>query len=66
MTDTLKPVAKAIAGFLAPIVLALLAALLEWIGLDIPVDPSLVETLTVSVVSAVLVYLTRNTPKPTS
>jgi hypothetical protein len=60
MPDTLKPVAKAVAAFLAPIILALVAAAGERVGIDLPVDVGVVETLIVSAISAAAVYLTRN------
>jgi hypothetical protein len=60
MSDALKPVAKAAAAFLAPIILALIAALGERIGIELPVDVGVVETLIVSAISAAAVYFTRN------
>jgi hypothetical protein len=62
MPDTLKPVAKAVAAFLAPIILALVAAAGERIGIELPVDVGVVETLIVSAISAAAVYATRNRP----
>ena len=41
----MKSVQKAITAALVPIVLALLAQLVQAIGVDIPVDPSAVESI---------------------
>lgn len=60
MTDALKPYAKAIAAFLTPIVLALLIAAAEAVGVDVPIDPTAVETVVTALVSTLLVYLVRN------
>ena len=62
MSDALKPFAKAIAAFLTPIVLALIAWGLDAAGVDIPVEPTAVETVVTSIVSTLLVYLVRNQP----
>jgi hypothetical protein len=58
--EAIKPVQKAIVALLTPIVLALLARFVEWAGPDIPVDPTLVETLVASAVSALFVWLVPN------
>ncbi len=56
----MKQIQKAITAALVPIVLALLAQLVQAIGVDIPVDPSAVEALVGAVVSAVFVWLVPN------
>lgn len=58
----MKQIQKAITAALVPIVLALLAQLVQAIGVDIPVDPSAVEALVGAVVSAVFVWLVPNQP----
>lgn len=60
MPTPLQPVAKAIVAFLVPIVLALIARLLDAAGVDVPVDPGAVETIVASAVTAIAVYATRN------
>lgn len=60
MPDSLKPFAKAIAGFLAPIVVALLVKMLNAAGVETTVDPDFVQTVVLAVVSGGLVFLTRN------
>jgi len=62
MNATLQSVAKAIAAFLTPIVLAILAGVVESAGLNVAFDPSVVETLIVSVLTAVSVWYVRNRP----
>lgn len=64
MLESLKPVAKAVAGFLTPLVVAFVAGLLDRAGMDVPVDPGWVETFIVSALTALTVWATRNTPKP--
>jgi ABC-type uncharacterized transport system permease subunit len=64
MSDALKPYAKAVAGLLTPIVLALLAKLAKWVGVDVEFDPTVVGTAVTALVTGVLVYLVRNRPKP--
>jgi len=64
MSDQIKIAAKAVAALLAPILVAVLAGLLERAGIDVPVDPTVVETATVSVIGAVAVYVTRNRSEP--
>lgn len=60
MPDALKPIAKAIVAFLVPITVALAAKLLDQAGVDVPVDPGVVETLVTSAVTAIAVWATRN------
>lgn len=60
LPDTLKPIAKAVAAFLVPIILALLAKAIEAAGIDVKVDPGLVETLVTAAVTAIAVWATRN------
>lgn len=60
MPDALKPVAKAIAAFLVPIIVAVVARVLDNAGVDVPVDPGVVETLVMSALTAIAVWATRN------
>ena len=57
-------IAKAIAAFLMPIIAALLAWLLEATGINVPFDPSWVETVVLSVVTSVAVWWKPNSDKP--
>lgn len=65
MSDTLKPIAKAIAALIVPFVIAGLDELAEKAGINIPVEASLVDTVVVAAVSAVVVWVVRNQPKTT-
>lgn len=58
----MKQIQKAITAALVPIVLALLAKLIDAVGVDIPVEPSAVEALVGALVSAVFVWLIPNQP----
>lgn len=58
----IQSVQKAITAALVPIVLALLAQLIEAIGVDIPVEPTAIEAIVAAVVSAVFVWLVPNNP----
>jgi hypothetical protein len=62
MPDSLKPVAKAVAAFLAPIVLALVVKGLDAIGADLNVEVGAVETIITSILTTVAVYATSNKP----
>lgn len=57
----IQSVQKAITAAAVPIVLALLAQLIDAIGVDIPVEPSVVETIVAAAVSAFFVWLVPNT-----
>lgn len=63
MSERIPQIAKAITAALTPIVVALVAGLLDRAGIDVPVDPTAVETIVSSVVLAVLVWAVPNTPK---
>lgn len=58
----LKPIAKAVAGLVTPFAIAGLNKLAEQAGIATPIDPSLIDTIVVGVVSAVAVWATRNRP----
>ncbi len=60
----MKQAQKAIVAALVPIVLALLAQALDRAGIDVKVDPTLVETAVSAAVSAVFVWLVPNKPAP--
>lgn len=60
MSDALKPYAKAVAAFLTPIMLALVAWAAEAAGIDVPIDPTVAETVVTALVTTLLVYLVRN------
>jgi hypothetical protein len=60
LPDALKPYAKAVAAFLVPFILAGIAWLTERAGVDVPVDPTLVETGVTAAVGAFFVWLLRN------
>ena len=60
----MKQAPKAIVAALVPIVLALLAQALDRAGIDVKVDPTLVETAVSAAVSAVFVWLVPNKPAP--
>lgn len=66
MNQFIKPIAKAVTAAVVPIAVAALVAALKWLGIeDVPVDPSLVETVVAAAVSALLVWLIPNqTPEP--
>jgi hypothetical protein len=74
MIDIIKnltgPVAKAVAAFLTPLVLMLVAWLATKLGVDLAVDPedvsAWINTVVVSLVSALTVYLARNQTPQTS
>lgn len=58
----MKQAQKAIVAALVPLVIALLAQAFDRAGVDVKVDPTLVETAVSSVVAAVLVWLVPNKP----
>lgn len=58
----LKPIAKAVAGVVTPFVIAGVAKLCEKAGIDVPVDPDLVETTVIAIVTGIAVWFTRNRP----
>ena len=64
LSDHFPVFAKAIAAFVAPIVLAFAAILAEKIGQDVPFDPTWVETIVLALITAVSVYWVRNGSSP--
>lgn len=62
MVQYVPQIAKAIAAALTPVVVAAVVATLDWIGADVRVDPSWVETVIASAVTALAVYLVPNKP----
>lgn len=66
MNQFIKPIAKAVTAAVVPFAVAAIVAALKWLGIDdVPVDPSLVETVVAAAVSALLVWLIPNqTPEP--
>jgi hypothetical protein len=60
MPDTLKPVAKAVAAFLAPFVVAIAVWLSGKLGTPINVDLDAATAGIVAIVGAAWVYFTRN------
>lgn len=57
--------AKAIAALITPWVLFVLAWIATNLNVDVPVEPGAVETLMVSLVTGIVVYLQRNAPRTT-
>ena len=58
----MKQAQKAIVAALVPIVVALLAGAAERAGVDVPIDPTAVESIVAAVVSAVAVWAVPNKP----
>jgi len=59
----LKPIAKAIAVLITSWMVLLVAWLVRKTGVEIPIDPSVVETLVYSLLLSAVTYLTTNLPK---
>lgn len=57
--DRLAPIRKAVIALVIPWALAALAALADRVGLPAP-DPTVIETLVASIVTAVFVWLVPN------
>lgn len=55
-------IAKAVAAFVTPFVVAALAWLVEQTGVNVPHDPKLIETTLVAAVTAVATWAIRNRP----
>lgn len=68
MNDHLPVFAKAIAAFVLPLVLAAAAWLTERTGIEVPFDPTWVETIVLAALTAIAVYAVRNgaDPDPTT
>jgi hypothetical protein len=62
--DVLESIAKALAALLVPYILMVLANMTEKTGIEVPFDPSWVETVILSVVTAIAVWWKRNRPLP--
>lgn len=60
MNAFIAQAAKAVAALLVPVIVTLLASAIERLGIDVPIDPTEVETAVMSIVSAIVVYLTTN------
>lgn len=58
----LKPIAKAVAAVVAPFAVAAVNKFAEKAGIPTPIDPSLIDTIVVAVISGVAVWATRNRP----
>jgi len=55
--------AKAVAAFVVPWIIAAAAWITANTGVDIPIEPSVLETTIVSLIVAVAVYVRPNTPR---
>jgi DMSO/TMAO reductase YedYZ heme-binding membrane subunit len=64
MTDQVRQCAKAVAALITPFVLAAVAAMIERAGVNVPVDPSIVESAVTAVLLAVIVWAVPNRPSP--
>lgn len=62
MPEFLRPVAKAVAAALTPLIVTAIAKGFAWIGADVPVDPQWVESAIIAVVTAVVVWAVKNAP----
>ena len=60
--NNLNLYAKAIAAFLTPLIVAALAWLLAATGVDVPFDPNWLETVVLSVITAIAVWAKPNKP----
>jgi hypothetical protein len=64
MPESLKPIAKAVAAFLAPFVISAALWAANWIGIEVAPDPVWVESTLTALLSTLWVYFARNTEKP--
>lgn len=62
LTDYIPTIAKAVAAFVTPFAVALLAWLIEWTGADVPYDPAAIETFIVAAVTAFATWAIANRP----
>lgn len=60
LSEFVRTIAKAVAAFVTPLIVTFVAGLAERAGVEVPVDPSWVESLVVSVITAFAVWATRN------
>lgn len=62
----LKPIAKTVAVFIAAFIVRGLAWLIETTGVEVPYDPTAIETAIGAVLLAAVAWATQNLPKPDS
>lgn len=62
MPEFLRPVAKAVAAALTPLIVTAIAKGLAWIGADVPVDPQWIESAVIAIVTAAVVWAVKNAP----
>lgn len=60
LRDFIPTIAKAVAAFVTPFLVALIALLVERTGVDVPYDPDLIETTLVAVITSVATWAVAN------
>jgi hypothetical protein len=62
LTDYIAPVAKAVAAFVTPLIVAALLWLVDRTGADYPINPDAINVGVTAIVTAIAVWAVRNRP----